>query len=104
MRHIIAVGAMLVATTIGTAGMATVTGWAGAPEVYRVSVTRVDRNLYKVEDRRPAVYVETSLCLELAVHDDAVLRYERYGSDNKLIFSNNATCDVKALRLVSATE
>jgi hypothetical protein len=67
-------------------------------EVFRVSVTRVDRDLYRIEGNNPKLYIETRYCYEYANRDDAVLRYERYAYDNKLIFSGGTTCDVKGLR------
>lgn len=67
-------------------------------EVFRVTVTRVDKDLYRVEDRTPKLYIETQYCYEYATRDDAVLRYERYGSNNRLIFSSNTACDVKGIR------
>ena len=85
-------------TWLAAAGIAAVTGVTGAPEVYRVSVTKVDKDLYKIENQRPPLYVETRYCYEYATRDDAILRYERYASNNKLIFSNDTACDVKALR------
>jgi hypothetical protein len=69
-----------------------------AGEVYRVTVTRVDKDLYKIENTRPVVYIETQHCYQYATRDDAILRYERYGTNNKLIFSDDTSCDVKALR------
>lgn len=67
-------------------------------EVYRVTVTRIDKDLYRVEDVRPVVYIETKYCYQYATRDDAVLRYERYSYNNTLIFSDRSSCDVKALR------
>jgi hypothetical protein len=67
-------------------------------DTYRVTVTRVDRDLYRVDSQRPAVYIETRYCYEFATRDDAVLRYERYGYSNKLIFSSGTACEVRSLR------
>lgn len=65
-------------------------------DTYRVRVTRIDSNLYK--DTNSKVIIETRLCLELALDDDAVLRWEgRYGN-NWIVFSSGEKCDVVALR------
>lgn len=59
---------------------------------YKVTVTRIDSNLYKTDEN---VFIETKYCYEYANRDEAVLSYEQYSYNNKLIFSNNASCDVK---------
>jgi hypothetical protein len=65
-------------------------------DTYRVSVTRIESNLYR--DVTSGVIIETRWCLELALMDDAVLRWEgRYGN-NWIVFSNSQKCDVIALR------
>lgn len=69
---------------------------AQARELYRVSVTRLDSNLYR--DHTSKAIIETKYCYEYANRDDAVLRWEgRYGN-NRLIFSSGTTCDVTAVR------
>lgn len=78
--------------------MALVVGCVSASyaEVYRVRVSRIDTNLYR--DLGSKAIIETRLCLELAIGDDAVLKWEgKYGT-NWIVFSNNAKCDVVALR------
>lgn len=65
-------------------------------ELYRISVSKLDSNLYK--DTLSGVIIQTRLCVELAIMDDAVLKYEPYSYDNKLIFSNGTVCDVVAIR------
>lgn len=69
---------------------------AAQAELYRVVVSRIDSNLYK--DHNTGVVIETKYCYEYATRDEAVLRYEQYSYDNKLIFSSGTTCEVKALR------
>jgi hypothetical protein len=67
-----------------------------ASEYYRVSVSRIDSNLYR--DHNSKTLIETRYCYEYATRDDAVLRWEgRYGN-NKLVFSSGTTCEVVALR------
>ncbi len=63
---------------------------------YPVSVTKKGRNRYKVEST--SYVVQTSMCLELALMDDAILHIEPFAS--KLVFlryGSPATCDVKAV-------
>lgn len=75
------------------AGLLTAATWAHA-EWYKVSVTRKADNLYKVEDTYPAVWIETRFCFEFAFREPAVLRYERFSYDNRLVFDNGTACDV----------
>ncbi|WP_159991382.1 hypothetical protein [Pelistega ratti] len=60
-------------------------------EFYKVEVTRIDNNLYRTSDK---VYIETKFCYEYANREDAVLSYEQYSYDNKLIFDNGNVCEV----------
>lgn len=60
-------------------------------EFYKVEITRLDRNLYKTSD---GVYIETKYCYEYARREEAVLSYEQYSYNNKLIFKNGQQCDV----------
>ncbi len=43
---------------------------------YKVSISKVDDNLYQVIGTK--LYIETSLCLELAIYDDAILKVVDY--------------------------
>ncbi|MCK9109155.1 hypothetical protein MZA89_00250 [Haemophilus influenzae] len=63
-------------------------------EFYKVEITRLDSNLYRTTD---GIYIETKFCHEYARGDEAVLSYEQYSYDNKLIFQNGETCDVKRI-------
>lgn len=65
-------------------------------DLYRISVSRLDSNLYK--DNLSGVIIQTRFCFEICLFDDAVLKYEPYSYDNKLIFSNGSVCDVVAIR------
>ena len=69
-----------------------------ARELYKVTVTRVEKDLYRVDDSNPKVYIETKYCNEYTTREDAVLRYDKYSYDNKLIFDSGTSCEVKALR------
>ncbi|MBS5999506.1 hypothetical protein [Haemophilus parainfluenzae] len=63
-------------------------------EFYKIEITRLDSNLYRTTD---GIYIETEFCHEYARGDEAVLSYEQYSYDNKLIFQNGETCDVKRI-------
>lgn len=65
---------------------------AVSAKMYKVNVRRIDKDLYKTSD---GVYIQTKYCYEYAYGDDAVLRYERYSYENKLIFDNGTVCDVE---------
>jgi hypothetical protein len=61
-------------------------------EVYTVSVTRIDQDLYKTGGS--TLYIETRYCYEYAIGAMAVLKYGQYSYDNKLIFDSGTECDV----------
>lgn len=62
-------------------------------EMYKVTVTRISDNIYKTSE---GFFIQTQLCLELALSEEAILKYEQYSFDNQLIFVNTrTTCDVK---------
>lgn len=73
------------------AALLAVTGIAFA-EMYTVNVKRIDKDLYKTDE---GFYIQTKYCYEYAYGDDAVLKYEPYGYDNKLIFDSGSVCDVE---------
>lgn len=60
-------------------------------EYYKVYVKRVDQNLYKTDS---GIYIQTKYCYEYTYGDQAILNYEAYSYNNKLIFDSGATCDV----------
>lgn len=60
-------------------------------EYYKVYVTRLDRNMYRTSE---GIYIATKYCHEYARDEEAVLVYEQYSYDNKLIFKNGSSCDV----------
>lgn len=60
-------------------------------EYYKVNVKRVDQDLYKTTT---GVYIQTQYCFEFTFGDDAVLKYEDYSYDNKLIFGSGTSCGV----------
>jgi hypothetical protein len=65
-------------------------------------VSRVDRNLYRVDEitSGPTIvvrqfYLQTRLCLALALREKALFAYGLVSVDNRLTFSNqDTTCDV----------
>lgn len=61
-------------------------------EYYKVNVKRIDANLYKTTIGD--LYIQTRYCYEYTYGDDAILKYEQYSYDNKLIFSSGTSCDV----------
>lgn len=83
-RHSIAFRAGLVAALLAVAG-------AACAEMYKLTVTRIDKDLYKTSE---GVYIQTKYCYEYAYGDDAVLIYEKYSYDNKLVFGNGTVCEV----------
>src|ERR1035437_6651568 len=67
------------------------------PDVYRVTVSRIDSNLYK--DATSNTIIQTKFCFQFAIRDEAILRWEGpYSVENKLIFSDDTICSVVALR------
>jgi hypothetical protein len=74
---------LIAATTISAPAFA---------EYYKVNVKRVDQDLYKTTTG--GLYIQTRYCYEYTFGDDAVLKYEDYSYDNKIIFDSGTTCDV----------
>jgi hypothetical protein len=60
-------------------------------EMYAVEVRRIDQDLYKTDE---GVYIQTRYCYRYAYGDEAVLKYEQYAYDNKLIFDDGEVCEV----------
>lgn len=65
---------------------------AAYAEYYKVNVKRIEQDLYKTDS---GLYIQTKYCYEYTYGDDAVLKYEQYSYDNKLIFDSGTSCDVK---------
>lgn len=61
-------------------------------EYYKVNIKRVDQDLYKTTTGD--VYIQTRYCYEYTYGEDAVLKYDPYAFDNKLIFESGTSCDV----------
>jgi hypothetical protein len=68
---------------------------AASTPTYRVTVTRKDHDLYRIDLTK--LYVKTKYCYEYVYSEEALLTYERGGLENKLIFDKRpltASCDV----------
>lgn len=63
-----------------------------AADYYKVNVKRIDSNIYK--DLNSKTLIFTKYCYEYAYGEEAVLKYDRYSYDNKLIFDSGTSCDV----------
>jgi hypothetical protein len=61
-------------------------------EFYEVNVTRVEQNLYR--DTLSRAFIVTRYCYQYAYSEDAILSYEAYSYNNKLIFEDGTSCDV----------
>lgn len=60
-------------------------------ELYKVSVTRADQDIYREQG---GLVILTRHCFEFVYYEDAVLKYEPGDYSNKLIFKSGTTCDV----------
>lgn len=63
-------------------------------EYYKVYIKRVDSNLYKTDS---GLHIKTKYCYEYSYGEEAILKYESYSYDNKLIFDSGSTCDVEKI-------
>lgn len=70
-------------------------GAAAPGRQYRVSVTRVDQDLYR--DSLTDTVIQTRFCHAFATAEDAILTYEPYSYENKLTFQNGTACEVVSL-------
>ena len=65
-------------------------------EYYKITVEKVDKDLYRMTDGK--LLIETKYCYEYApFNTEAILKYERYSYDNKIIFESGTSCDVKEI-------
>ena len=81
----------IAAAMVGTTLLLATAGTAHA-EMYVVQVKRIDKDLYKTDQ---GVYIQTRYCYRYAYGEEAVLKYEQYSYDNKLIFDDGEVCEVK---------
>lgn len=61
---------------------------------YRVSLSREDDDLYSTMDGK---FVRTTMCLSLALADDAVLRLNGYGGGTVIFLDDDDRCDVEGV-------
>lgn len=80
----------MAAAAAGAVALLAMAGPARA-EMYVVEVRRIDKDLYKTSD---GIYIQTRYCYAYAYGEQAVLKYEQYGYDNKLIFDDGDVCEV----------
>ena len=63
----------------------TLAGVASA-DSYDITVSRISDNIYKSPE---GVFIQTKLCLEFALSEQATLDYDEHHHDNKITFANN---------------
>ena len=64
-------------------------------EYYKLSgVKRVDKDLYKSSD---GTYIETKFCYHYTYGEDVVVKWEGPYGNNKIIWNDDSTCDVKRM-------
>jgi hypothetical protein len=61
---------------------------------YQVSLTREDDNLYSTLD---GTFVQTSMCLSLALGEDSILRMNGYGGGTVIFLDDGDKCDIEAV-------
>ena len=67
-------------------------------EMYKVQVDkRIENNLYLISSGASKFLVNTRYCYEYATYENAILVYDDYHYDNKLIFEDGTTCEVDKL-------
>ena len=72
--------------------------FAWASDFYKLErVKRIEKDLYSAHSGTADLIIETKYCYEYATSEDAVLKYERYSYDNKIIFDGGTSCDVAAV-------
>lgn len=63
-------------------------------DFYKIEIRREQSNLYKARD---GFYIKTKYCYEYAYGEEAILSYDKYSYDNKLIFQNGKSCEIERL-------
>jgi hypothetical protein len=65
-----------------------------AGDVYKLeNVKRVEQDLYRAGD----LYLETQYCYHYTYGEDAILKWEGAYGSNKIIWSDDSTCQVKKI-------
>lgn len=67
-----------------------------AADYYKLNnVKRLDQNLYKADG---GIIIETQFCMHLTLGEDAILKWDGiYSPDNKIVWDDDSSCDVKKL-------
>lgn len=65
-----------------------------AAGTYQVSLSHEDDNLYSTMD---GIFVRTTMCLNLALVEDAVLRLNGYGGGTVIFLDDDDRCDVEGV-------
>lgn len=72
-----------------------IVSFAHADKFYKLeSVQRVDSNLYSFRSGIVSGIVVTRYCYEYPYNEEAILKYEEYSYDNKIIFNSGKVCEV----------
>jgi hypothetical protein len=64
----------------------------GAVERIPVNIKSIERNHYQTIEE--SMHIHTRYCDEIAYADSALLVFEPYGLENKLVFRSGVTCEV----------
>jgi hypothetical protein len=65
----------------------------GAVDYYKLqNIKRVDDDLYKTGD---GFYVQTKYCYHYTYGEDALLKWDGPYGDNKVVWADDSTCQVK---------
>ncbi|ARS50976.1 hypothetical protein CO724_03150 [Ectopseudomonas mendocina] len=75
-----------------TAIVASSAAGVGAVERIPVNIKSVERNHYQTIEE--SMHIHTRYCDEIAYADSALLVFEPYGLENKLVFRSGVTCEV----------
>jgi hypothetical protein len=70
---------------------------AMAADVYKLTVTREEQDLYAVQGSR--IYIKTKVCFQFVYSDEAILRVDspRAVIIGKIFFPGGASCDVEEI-------
>lgn len=67
-------------------------------DYYRLrNVKRVDQDLYSAEAGFRSIYIETQYCYHNAYGEAATLKYDSFTFDNKIIWQDESSCQVKRI-------
>lgn len=67
-------------------------------DYYKINVTRVSSNIYKIEGTSPTIYILTKYCYVYGYSMNAILKYDKFSFSNKIIFvDQDQTCEVNKL-------